>query len=123
MDSLTSSTQCTSSTTYTAGLLSDPTLQNQIVGDIRNEEQVFAAVEQAVERFGGIDICVNNASAINIVGTEQLEMKPQIAVLDRAVAGTGYLAGDSFTLADINILPMLFYVNRFEEGKAMLGAA
>jgi glutathione S-transferase len=50
-------------------------------------------------------------------------MKPQVAVLDRAVAGTGYLAGDSFTLADINILPMLFYVNRFEEGKAMLGAA
>ena len=50
-------------------------------------------------------------------------MKPQVEVLDRAVAGTGYLAGDSFTLADINILPMLFYVNRFEEGKAMLGGA
>ncbi len=51
------------------------------------------------------------------------KMKPQVEVLDRAVAGTGYLAGDGFTLADINILPMLFYVNRFEEGKAMLGAA
>ena len=51
------------------------------------------------------------------------KMKPQIEVLDRAVAKTGYLAGDGFTLADINILPMLFYVNRFEEGKAMLGAA
>jgi glutathione S-transferase len=51
------------------------------------------------------------------------KMKPQIDVLDRTVAGTGYLAGDSFTFADINILPMLFYVNRFEEGKAMLGAA
>ena len=50
-------------------------------------------------------------------------MKPQVAVLDRAVAATGYLAGDRFTLADINILPMLFYVNRFEEGKAILGAA
>ena len=50
-------------------------------------------------------------------------MKPQIDVLDRAVSKTGYLAGDSFTLADINILPMLFYVNRFEEGKALLGAA
>ena len=45
------------------------------------------------------------------------------ASVPRAVAGTGYLAGDSFTLADINILPMLFYVNRFEEGKAILGAA
>ena len=51
------------------------------------------------------------------------KMQPQIDVLDRAVGKTGYLAGDSFTLADINILPMLFYVNRFEEGKAMLGAA
>jgi glutathione S-transferase len=51
------------------------------------------------------------------------KMKPQVEVLDHAVAGTGYLAGDGFTLADINILPMLFYVNRFEEGKAMLGAA
>jgi glutathione S-transferase len=51
------------------------------------------------------------------------KMKPQVAVLDKAVARTGYLAGDSFTLADINILPMLFYVNRFEEGKAILGAA
>jgi glutathione S-transferase len=51
------------------------------------------------------------------------KMQPQIDVLDRTVARTGYLAGDSFTLADINILPMLFYVNRFEEGKAMLGAA
>ena len=51
------------------------------------------------------------------------KMKPQVAVLDRAVAETGYLAGDGFTLADINILPMLFYVNRFEEGKAILGGA
>src|SRR3954447_19708712 len=46
-----------------------------IVGDIRDEEQVFAAVEQAVERFGGIDICVNNASAINLSSVEQLDMK------------------------------------------------
>ena len=57
------------------------------------------------------------------IGEAAEKMKPQVAVLDRAVADTGYLAGDSFTLADINILPMLFYVNRFEEGKAMLGAA
>src|SRR3954465_1288282 len=33
-----------------------------IVGDIRDESQVTAAVAQAVDRFGGIDICVNNAS-------------------------------------------------------------
>src|SRR3954466_5599291 len=46
-----------------------------IVGDIRDEQQVFAAVEQTVARFGGIDVCVNNASAINLAGTEALEMK------------------------------------------------
>ena len=37
-----------------------------ILGDVRDEAQVAAAVEQTVERFGGIDICVNNASAINL---------------------------------------------------------
>ena len=33
------------------------------------------AVAQAAERFGGIDVCVNNASAINLSGTEALEIK------------------------------------------------
>jgi len=38
--------------------------------DIREEDQVRDAVAKAVERFGGIDICVNNASAIWLAGTE-----------------------------------------------------
>jgi citronellol/citronellal dehydrogenase len=46
-----------------------------IVGDVRDDDQVFAVVERAVEAFGGIDICVNNASAINLAGPEELEMK------------------------------------------------
>jgi citronellol/citronellal dehydrogenase len=46
-----------------------------IVGDIRDEDSVAGAVEQCVERFGGIDICVNNASAINLSGTLDLPMK------------------------------------------------
>ena len=46
-----------------------------VVGDIRDEEQVAAAVAQAAERFGGIDVCVNNASAINLSGTEALPIK------------------------------------------------
>jgi len=46
-----------------------------IVGDIRDEQAVAGAVAQAVERFGGIDICVNNASAINLSGTEDLPVK------------------------------------------------
>jgi citronellol/citronellal dehydrogenase len=43
--------------------------------DIRFEEQVAAAVEACAARFGGIDICVNNASAISLTGTETTEMK------------------------------------------------
>ena len=39
------------------------------------EEQVLAAVEQTVARFGGIDICVNNACAIQLTGTLQTDMK------------------------------------------------
>jgi citronellol/citronellal dehydrogenase len=46
-----------------------------IVGDIRDEESVNQAVAAAVKRFGGIDICVNNASAINLAGIESLDMK------------------------------------------------
>ena len=43
--------------------------------DIRDEDQVMRAVEAAVERFGGIDILVNNASAISLTGTEETPMK------------------------------------------------
>src|SRR4051812_2454518 len=46
-----------------------------IVGDIRDEQQVFDAVAKTVEKFGGIDICLNNASAINLSGTEAMDMK------------------------------------------------
>ena len=43
--------------------------------DIRFEDQVIAAVEKTVETFGGIDICINNASAISLTPTLQTEMK------------------------------------------------
>src|SRR4051794_35682126 len=46
-----------------------------IVGDIRDEKQVEQAVAQAVERFGGIDVCINNASAINLSTTENLPVR------------------------------------------------
>lgn len=45
------------------------------ITDIRFEEQVQAAVEQTVAVFGGIDILVNNASAIQLTGTVDTEMK------------------------------------------------
>jgi citronellol/citronellal dehydrogenase len=43
--------------------------------DIRDEEQIAEAVRKAVETFGGIDILVNNASAINLTGTLETPMK------------------------------------------------
>jgi len=46
-----------------------------LVVDIRHEDQVTAAVEQAAAHFGGIDMLVNNASAISLTGTLETEMK------------------------------------------------
>jgi citronellol/citronellal dehydrogenase len=46
-----------------------------LVVDVRNEADVNAAVEKTVAAFGGIDICVNNASAIKLTGTEATSMK------------------------------------------------
>ncbi|RVD54980.1 NAD(P)-dependent oxidoreductase [Mesorhizobium sp. M2D.F.Ca.ET.185.01.1.1] len=46
-----------------------------VLCDIRDEAQVADAVAKTVERFGGIDICVNNASAIQLTGTLETDMK------------------------------------------------
>lgn len=46
-----------------------------VVVDVRSEEQVEAAVGRAVETFGGIDILINNASAISLTGTLATPMK------------------------------------------------
>lgn len=43
--------------------------------DIRDEKQVINAVESAVAKFGGIDILVNNASAISLTNTVATDMK------------------------------------------------
>jgi citronellol/citronellal dehydrogenase len=43
--------------------------------DVRSEEQIANAVKQAVEKFGGIDVLVNNASAISLTGTLETPMK------------------------------------------------
>ena len=46
-----------------------------IVGDVRDGDSVAAAVAKAVEQFGGIDMCVNNASAINLGSIENVPLK------------------------------------------------
>lgn len=59
-----------------------------IVGDIRDANSVEEAVGQTVEEFGGIDIVINNASAINLVGTEELEVKGYDLMQEINVRGT-----------------------------------
>ncbi|RFD26761.1 short chain dehydrogenase [Mycobacterium uberis] len=46
-----------------------------IVGDIRDPDSVESAVAKTVEQFGGIDICVNNASAIDLRSITEVSMK------------------------------------------------
>jgi citronellol/citronellal dehydrogenase len=46
-----------------------------LIVDVREEASVLAAVEATVAKFGGIDICVNNASAISMTGTLATDMK------------------------------------------------
>ncbi len=59
-----------------------------IVGDIRDEASVEAAVAKAVDTFGGIDICLNNASAINLSPMADLPVKRLDLMLDINVRGT-----------------------------------
>lgn len=56
--------------------------------DIRFEDQVENAVNKAVEKFGGIDILINNASAINLAPTEKIEAKRYDLMFDINVRGT-----------------------------------
>lgn len=59
--------------------------------DIRFEDQVQNAVSKAVEKFGGIDILVNNASAISLTPTEQTEPKRFDLMHDINVRGTFFV--------------------------------
>jgi len=54
------------------------------------------------------------------IGAALSKMEEHFAVLDRAVARTGYLVGDTFTLADMNLLPILFFMDKLPESRAML---
>ena len=56
--------------------------------DIRNEEQIIAAVEKTVQTFGGIDAVINNASAIQLANTELLEAKRFDLMFDINVRGS-----------------------------------
>src|SRR5258705_8014987 len=59
-----------------------------VVGDVRKEEDIQRAVDAAVEHFGGIDIVINNASAIATEPTEELSAKKFDLMMDINVRGT-----------------------------------
>ncbi|BBZ03410.1 short chain dehydrogenase [Mycolicibacterium chitae] len=59
-----------------------------VIGDVRKEEDVQRVVDTAVEHFGGVDICVNNASAISTDPTETLSAKKFDLMMDINVRGT-----------------------------------
>jgi citronellol/citronellal dehydrogenase len=59
-----------------------------LVVDVRSDEQVYHAAEQAVSHFGGIDILVNNASAISLTGTLETPMKRYDLMMAVNVRGT-----------------------------------
>lgn len=59
-----------------------------VVGDVRKEEDVARAIDTALEHFGGVDIVVNNASAIATEPTDQLSVKKFDLMMDINVRGT-----------------------------------
>jgi citronellol/citronellal dehydrogenase len=59
-----------------------------VVGDVRDEAQVDAFVAKAVERWGGVDVVVNNASAINLAPVADVAPKRFDLMLDINVRGT-----------------------------------
>uniref|UniRef100_W5K7X2 Hydroxysteroid dehydrogenase-like protein 2 n=1 Tax=Astyanax mexicanus TaxID=7994 RepID=W5K7X2_ASTMX len=67
--------------------------------DVRDERQISDAVESAVQKFGGIDILVNNASAINLTGTLETPMKKVDLMLGINLRGTYLTLYFSYTMA------------------------
>ncbi|OBJ08865.1 NAD(P)-dependent oxidoreductase [Mycobacterium sp. 1465703.0] len=59
-----------------------------VCGDVRNADDVQHAVEMAVERFGGVDICINNASVLNLDATTDLPLKKFDLMMDVNIRGT-----------------------------------
>jgi citronellol/citronellal dehydrogenase len=63
-----------------------------LVGDVRRDEDVERAVSAAVQHFGGIDVVINNASAIDLSRTDAVDMKKYDLMQDINVRGTFMLS-------------------------------
>lgn len=74
-----------------------------VVGDVRNDDDILRAIELTVETFGGIDVVVNNASAIDLSPSSALDAKKYDLMQDVNVRGTFMLsraAAPHLALAD-----------------------
>jgi glutathione S-transferase len=104
---------------------------------IPDEPGAAAEVEQWVSAVNTtIDPCLIRSYAVHyrralvtggqpdraVIDAALPTMQRQIEVLDRAVAGTGHLVGERFTLADINLMPVLYYAQLCPEGGEMVRA-
>ena len=59
-----------------------------LLGDIRDEKRVAEAVAETAERFGGIDLCINNASALNLAPVGEMDIKRYDLIQSVNVRGT-----------------------------------
>ncbi len=59
-----------------------------VVGDVRNDDDVERAVSAAVDRFGGVDVVVNNASVLDLRNTSEIDMKKYDLMQDVNARGT-----------------------------------
>ena len=76
-----------------------------IQGDIRFEDSIQQIAEQTAATFGGIDILVNNASAINLSPTEQTEVKRYDLMHNINVRGTFFMSKACIPLAETGAQP------------------
>jgi citronellol/citronellal dehydrogenase len=63
-----------------------------VVGDVRRDEDVQRAVDAAVDRFGGVDVVLNNASALDLRPTREIAMKSYDLMQDINARGTFLLS-------------------------------
>jgi NAD(P)-dependent dehydrogenase (short-subunit alcohol dehydrogenase family) len=92
--------------------------------DIRFEEQIKDAVDKAVNRFGGIDIVINNASAINLSPTEQTEPKRFDLIHDINVRGTFFCNQGLHTAFEkFNKCAYTYLIATHKPGSKMAGRA
>ena len=84
--------------------------------DIRDEGQLENAVQQTVDRFGGIDIVVNNASAIHLSGTVNTPMKRSVYRRGLVQCFTAYVPCNGSMFKYILVCVFFLTQIRFDDG-------